>query len=156
MARRQYGCEWSSGSLSNLVEEPSGNEELIRRLLRLVGTPGRSWINFRLPEDVHLFAVKKDWWPRVWLQAAGTAQAMTVECRRVDDDGVERLYTLGYGGPRDAVPRVVVSFNDGAASTLVYPDEMFDAAEAGDIFCHYFETEAVPDGYALRVHDDVE
>ena len=78
---------------------------------------------------------------------------MTIEWRRLDDDGEELLYSLGHGGPRNGEPTVRIEFNDGQNHTLVYPDEVFDATEAGDIFFAYFQTERVPASYALRLFD---
>ncbi|WP_307220035.1 hypothetical protein [Microbacterium sp. SORGH_AS_0888] len=91
--------------------------------------------------------------PSVFVQAGGTADAMTIEWRRVDEDGVERLYTVGHGGQREGEPTVAIELLGGTARALVYPDEVFTADEAGDIFVHYFHALAVPDHYALRESD---
>ncbi len=45
---------------------------------------------------------------------------------------------------------MTIDFLDGRAHALVYPDEVFTADEAGEIFVHYFHTLTVPDRYALR------
>jgi len=55
--------------------------------------------------------------------------------------------------PGTGNPQVRIEFNGGQNHTLVYPDEVFDATEAGDIFFAYFQTERVPDKYVLRLFD---
>lgn len=108
---------------------------------------------WRMPDDAYLPDLDRDEWPSVFLQAAGSAEAMTIEWRRVDDDGEERLYVLGHGGPRDEEPSTPIHMNDGENVILVHPDEVFDATEAGEIFFEYLKTERVPDTYALRPFD---
>ncbi|WP_146185189.1 hypothetical protein [Microbacterium sp. HMWF026] len=134
-----------------------GGNDPRRRLARVIslldGSERSIFIFARVPDGVHFYQHLKNGGSSTFLQAAGTAEAMTIECRRLDDDGEERLYVLGHGGPRSGEPTVRIEFNDGQNHTLVYPDEVFDFSEAGDIFFSYFETERVPDGYALRLFD---
>lgn len=97
-----------------------------------------------------MWEVTRESLPSVFLQAAGTADAMTIEWRRVEEDGAERLYAVGHGGPRDGEPPVTIDFLEGTARALVYPDEVFAADEAGEMFVHYLHTLTVRDRYTLR------
>lgn len=123
-------------------------------MLSLVGEPGRSTFALsKLPDGQSIWDVKGETLPSVFLQAAGTAEDMTVEWRRLDQDGVERLYTVGRGGPRGGEPTMTIEFLDGTGRALVHPDEAFTAEEAGEIFVHYFHTLTVPAHYVLREVD---
>ncbi len=42
------------------------------------------------------------------------------------------------------------STSSGTARALVYPEEVFAADEAGEMFVHYLHTLTVPDRYTLR------
>lgn len=144
----------TAGSRSQFRTFGRDPRQRLMHILSLLGGPERSTFFFaRVPDGVHFFQHLKNGGSSIFLQAAGTAEAMTIECRRIDGDGGERLYVLGHGGPRSGEPTVRIEFNDGQNHTLVYPDEVFDAGEAGDIFFSYFQTERVPDKYALRLFD---
>lgn len=146
--------EVSGTSFANLVNGPRSYEDNLRRLVSLVGGPDRSTLSFsQLPDGQSIWEVTRETLPSLFLQAAGTAEAMTIEWRRVDQDGVERLYTVGHGGQRHGEPTVAIEFLRETARALVYPDEVFTADEAGEIFVHYFHTLAVPGQYTLREVD---
>jgi hypothetical protein len=106
-----------------------------------------------VPEGADFTALTRADLPSTFIQAAGAADAMTIEWRRQDEDGVERLYTVGRGGERTGKPDVPIEFFASTRRTLVYPDEVFDAAEAGDILFHYFQTQTAPGSYVLREFD---
>ncbi|MDP3950587.1 hypothetical protein [Microbacterium sp.] len=86
-----------------------------------------------------------------FIQAAGSADAMTVEVRLVDSDGTGRLYTVGR---REAAEgdRVLVPISDERA-VRVAPNELFDKEEAAAIFADFYRTEAVSETYELRELD---
>lgn len=143
--------EINGASFANLISGPRSYEDNLRRMVSLLGTSDRSTFSLsRLPDGQDIWDVTRESLPSVFLQAAGTAGAMTIEWRRMEQDGTERLYTVGHGGPRDGEPPVTINFLDGTARALVYPDEVFTADEAGEIFVHYFHTLTVPGRYALR------
>ncbi|KZE43039.1 hypothetical protein [Microbacterium sp. T32] len=120
-------------------------------MLSLVGEPGRSTFALsKLTDGQSVWDVTRESLPSVFLQAAGSAEAMTVEWRRVDEDGVERLYVVGRGGRRKRKPAVAIEFFGGTGRAVVFPDEVFRADEAGEVFVHYFHTLTVPDRYVLR------
>lgn len=143
--------EINGASFANLISGPRSYEDNLRRMVTLLGKSDRSTFSLsRLPDGQNIWDVTRESLPSVFLQAAGTAGAMTIEWRRMEQDGTERLYTIGHGEPREGEPHVTIDFLDGTAHALVYPDEVFDADEAGEIFVHYFHTLTVPDRYALR------
>lgn len=146
--------EVNGASFANLVNGPRSYEDNLRRMISLLGEPDRSTFSLsKLPDGQSIWDVTRETLPSVFLQAAGTAEAMTIEWRRLDQDGVERLYTVGHGGQRHGEPTVAIEFLGGTARAFVYPDEVFTADEASEIFVHYFHTLTVPDGYTLRGFD---
>ncbi|WP_156876582.1 hypothetical protein [Microbacterium luticocti] len=156
MVYRDFVYFDSDGSVTTLGDGVLGYEGTLRNIVLKIGSAHRSWMTFaRVPEGIFPDQAGTSWSPTVFLQAAGTAEAMTVEWRKLGDDGKVRLYTLGRGGPRDDEPTIPIHFNDGEAVTYVYPDEVYDATEAGDIFVDYYHHETLTDHYALRVHTDV-
>ncbi|WP_144782024.1 hypothetical protein [Microbacterium sp. BH-3-3-3] len=147
----RFVYEINGSSFANLVNGPRSYEDNLRRMLSLLGTADRSTFTLsKLPDGQDVWDVTRDTLPSVFLQAAGTADAMTVEWRRLDQDGVERIYTVGRSAQHRGAPAVVVKFLQGTAQAVVYPDELFSAKGASEIFVHYFHTLAVPDRYTLR------
>ncbi|WP_295852375.1 hypothetical protein [uncultured Microbacterium sp.] len=146
--------EINGASFANLINGPRSYEDNLRRMVSLLGKSNRSTFSLsKLPDGQDIWDVTPESLPSVFLQAAGTADAMTIEWRRVEDDGTERLYTVGHGGSRDSEPPVTIDFPEGTGRALVYPDEVFTADEAGEIFVHHFLTLTIPDRYALRKRD---
>lgn len=89
-----------------------------------------------------------------YVQCAGTAEALTIEVRVVDDDGVAHQYTVGKPGATPAgAPTEVIQWDEGRHSTKVHPHEVFTADEAAEVFIAYFLTDKVPDEYTLRELD---
>lgn len=154
MSDTSFIYQVNGSGFANLIRTPSSYEANIRRLVFLVREPDRSTLSLMpLTDGRTIHDVTFDSLPTTFLQAAGTATAMTIELRRVDDDGEERLYTLGHAGSRAETPDVRIEFFGGTRSTLVYPPEVFDVEEAGDIFVHYFHTLTIPEQYTLREFD---
>lgn len=105
-ANPTFVYEVNGASFANLPNSPRSYEDNLRRMLSLVGEPSRSTFALsKLPDGQSIWDVKRETLPSVFLQAAGTAEDMTVEWRRLDQDGVERLYTVGRGAARGASPR---------------------------------------------------
>lgn len=89
-----------------------------------------------------------------YLQSAGAAEAMTIEMRVVDADGVANQYTVGKPDAEQAgAPSEVIRWDEGRHSTTVYPNEVFTADEAADVFYAYFLTDTVAEPYRLRKLD---
>jgi hypothetical protein len=68
-----------------------------------------------------------------YIQAAGSAQAMSVELRFLID-GVHRLFVIGRPGPRYGEPAVEIPFFGGKHSLTVYSEEVFTADDAAQLF----------------------
>ena len=86
-----------------------------------------------------------------YIQCAGSAEALTVELRVVDASGVAHQYVIGKpGDPQAGDPSEVIPWDDGRRSTRVYPNEVFTADEAADIFYAYFLTDTIPTTYHHR------
>ncbi|MXP24279.1 hypothetical protein GIY30_23430 [Gordonia sp. HNM0687] len=83
-----------------------------------------------------------------FLQAGGSAEAMTLELRRKESDGSYRQYTLGRGEGSESGSTVEIKVGD--HTYRVTPDEVFTAEDAGEVFVHYFRHGDVPAGLSLR------
>lgn len=125
------------------------DEEIRHMVRRLNGNERFSLSLWKLPEGVSLAGVdpKED---RSYIQCGGTAERMTVELRTVEN-GVVRQEVIGRppaaapaGDPEEEVPF------GGGYGVRVYPNEVFDADEAGDLFVSYYETGDVPARYIKR------
>ncbi|MFJ3491111.1 hypothetical protein [Leifsonia aquatica] len=84
-----------------------------------------------------------------FLQAGGAADRLALEVRYVEDDGKERQYAVGKPGGQysgDPTETVIIGGNE----FHVYPDEVFTADEATDVFYGYFQNDRVPEQYPLR------
>lgn len=86
-----------------------------------------------------------------FLQAAGSADAMTVEVRLPGPDGESHLYTVGRPEPADASTTLIPISDDRAVR--VFSNEIFTADEAAVIFYTYYLTDAVSQPYVLRELD---
>lgn len=149
-----FAYDFEGRSYTTLSGAPQRARPVLKRLPTLLGEPGYTTLGLWVaPEGIDFMDLTPQDLPGTFLQAAGTAEAMTIEWRRADDDGVERLYTLGHGGPREGEPTVDIEFFGGTRTTRVYQDEVFAADEAGEIFIHYYETQRVPELYTLRTFD---
>lgn len=123
----------------------------IRSLLRRLNGEERFSLGiWRLPEGVRFSRVDFDE-DRSYIQGGGSAERMAVEMRTVQG-GVARQEVIGRavaetptGDPKEEVPF------GGGYGVRVYPNEVFDAEEAGDLFVSYYETGDVPAGYTKRL-----
>jgi hypothetical protein len=127
-------------------------EDLIRRqMAHMDGTNTYSASVWRLPLDVPLDKVNCREWPQEYIQAAGSSERMTVEIRRLEDDGA-RQYVIGRSSEGDRRRRqVTIKWN--AHEVKVFPNEVFTADEAAEAFIAYLSTDTVPETYSLRLLD---
>ncbi|WP_137726535.1 hypothetical protein [Prescottella subtropica] len=89
----------------------------------------------------------------VYVQAAGSADAMSVEVRLLVGD-TYRLYVVGRPGARGREPDVEIPFHEGRHRLHVYTGEVFTADEAATIFFEWCRTGSVdPHRYQLREFD---
>ncbi|MDJ0407802.1 hypothetical protein QNA23_30250 [Rhodococcus erythropolis] len=89
-----------------------------------------------------------------YIQAAGSAEAMSVEVRRRGEDGTARLYIVGHPSFRNGEPDVRIPFHNGKHTLTVYSNEVFDAAEAADLFLSWVTDGRIDEtAYQLREFD---
>jgi hypothetical protein len=81
------------------------------------------------------------------VQCIGSAEVLAIELRTTVD-GTPHRYILGLPGDRLGHPGVDVP--NGPDLLRVYPDEVFDAEHATEIFATYFHTGDIPPGFQLR------
>ncbi|WP_120494031.1 hypothetical protein [Microbacterium phyllosphaerae] len=86
-----------------------------------------------------------------FIQAAGSADAMTVEVRLPGPDGEGHLYTVGRPESADGTT-TLIPISDRRA-VRVSSNEVFTADEAAVIFHTYYLTDAVSQPYVLRELD---
>lgn len=84
---------------------------------------------------------------RNYVECIGSADVLAIELR-TEDEGMPRRYLLGLPGERVGYPGVDVP--NGTELLRVYPDEIFDAEHAAEVFATYFHTGAIPTGFQLR------
>jgi len=123
-------------------------DELARLLGRLNGNDRHSLILWKLLEGKSLDQVNPSNDARQYLQAAGSAERMTVEVRRETVDGAEQCV---LGSPHEGSPggeSVVIPW--GVHEVRVETYEVFDAAQASKIFECYYRTGAPPSSCSAR------
>jgi len=129
-------------------------DQIRHSLGRLDGTEDFAYLLYYVPDDAG--------WPDApgyddskyddeYMQSAGSADAMTIEVKRREDDGELRHYVIGRPGDDADAPDVEVRFSE--YSQLIRPTEVFDANEAAQVYYAYFQTRTVPDTYVLRELD---
>jgi hypothetical protein len=124
-------------------------EQIRFSLCQLDGTSSWSYSLWRAPEGADLLDSIP--FSEEYMQCAGTADALALEVRRIEDDGTPHQYAIGKpGGDCTGEPTEVIHFDDGRHSTTVYPHEVFTADEAAVVFYTYFLTNEVSQPYELR------
>lgn len=86
-----------------------------------------------------------------YIQAAGSADAMTVEVRKLGGEqwGAKWVrYTVGHQHAGDLPVDVAIPLPNG--NQMISRAEVFDAEEAGLLFVAYHKTGDIPSGYVLR------
>lgn len=138
-----------------LLDTYRSHEEQIGRMLGLLdGTKRFSYSLWYVPDDAGWpdgdgYDESKYGWE--YIQAGGSADAMTVEVKRLETDGEYHQYVLGRPGDDTGEPDVRIPIAENGED--VRPSEVFTADTATPIFYHYFRTNTVPDGLTLRELD---
>jgi len=78
---------------------------------------------------------------------------MSVELRRLEDDGEYRFYIVGRD--HELGEPLTETIDVQAAHEPRHPAELFTADQAAPVFMHYVEHQTVPDGYTLRLIADM-
>lgn len=153
MTRHTHVVESNGYSRGPLIDSVRPYPDAIRFALnRLNGTSFWAYSLWRAPEDADL--LEDIPLSDEYMQSAGTAEALTVEVRVVDENGTAHQYTVGKpGGTPVGAPTEVIRWDEGRHSTTVHPNEVFTADEAADLFYAYFQTDEVPESYTLRELD---
>lgn len=86
-----------------------------------------------------------------FMQAAGSADGITVEVRLLGADGDYHLYTVGRAEPADGTT-TLIPIND-IRAVRVHSNEVFTADEAAAIFYTYYLSDTVAQPYQLRELD---
>jgi hypothetical protein len=123
---------------------------LKRRLSRLGGRGFSTYTVFIKPgepedmDDVDISTLVE------FIQSAGKAEAMLVEIKRREPDGVLRQYAVG----RDADDQGSVTVTWGSDGSATVPtNEVFTADEAHPVHLQWCWDQTIPDGYRLRLLD---
>lgn len=153
MTRSTHVVESNGYSRGPLIDSVRPYPDAIRFALnRLNGMSSWGYSMWRAPEGADLL----DDIPLSdeYLQSAGSADALTIEMRVIDDEGVAHQYAVGKPGTEQTgEPTEVIRWDEGRRSTSVHPDEVFTADEAADVFYAYFLTDEVPETLTLRELD---
>lgn len=86
-----------------------------------------------------------------FMQAAGSADRMTVEVGMSGADGEHHLYTVGRPEPADGTTTLIPMSDDRAIR--VFSNEIFTADEAAAVFYMFYLTDTVSQPYVLRELD---
>jgi hypothetical protein len=135
----------SSGWMSEFTEEIPGQ---IAAIVNRLGDGEYTFTSiYPLPPDAKY---DETVYPDEWIQATGTApERITAEIRRLDPDGMYRVYTVGHAeaaGESAATEPI----HNGDNTYTVRPAEVLAADEVIDLFQHYYDQHAVPSGWHLR------
>lgn len=153
MTRPTHISQMNGSSRGALIDDFRPYPEQIRYAVnQMDGSSFWAWSLWRAPEGADL--LESIPFNDEYMQCAGTAEALTIEIRRLDPDGTAHQYTIGKpGGERVGEPTEVIHWDEGRHSTTVFPHEVFTADEAAVIFYTYFLTDAVSQPYELRELD---
>lgn len=123
-------------------------EELRDLLYRLNGYDRFSLILWALPTGRYLDETSPDEDAREYLQCAGNADRMVVEMRRLIE-GEPQQYVIGRPvAAGSSEPGQEVHWSNFV--TVVYGNEVFDAAETAALFASYYESGEIPAQYFER------
>jgi hypothetical protein len=129
----------------------------VRRMLGLLDNDEQfAWQIWWCPDDADWMfnpAPVEEQYSDSYLQAGGTAEKMSVELRRREEDGEYRFYIVGRD--HDLSEPLTETIDVQAAHEPRHPAELFTADQAAPVFMHYVEHQTVPDGYTLRLIADM-
>ncbi|WIE60924.1 hypothetical protein DEI97_014370 [Curtobacterium sp. MCLR17_032] len=144
----------SNSSVSSILQDTfRPMPDQVRRRLGLLDNDEQfAWLIWWCPDDADwMFNPKpaEEQYSGSYLQAGGTAEKMSVELRRREDDGEYRFYIVGRD--HDLSEPLTETIDVQAAHEPRHPAELFTADQAAPVFMHYVEHQTVPDGYTLRL-----
>ena len=124
--------------------------EFVSPLRRLNGAERWFLLLYPLPEG-KTFEEVRNLATEQYVQAAGSAEAMTVEIRKPGGRqwGADWVrYTIGHAHEGDLPLDVAIPLPN--SNQIISSAEVFGADEAADIFISYYKTGDIPPGYVLR------
>lgn len=124
-------------------------DHLRMMLGHLDGQEKFTYVIWRAPNPESIIATPQDGGDG-FMQAAGSADQMTVEVRLAGPDGQTHLYTVGRPEPADETTLIPISQT---RAVRVFSNEVFTADAAAVIFYTYYLTDAVAQPYVLRELD---
>jgi len=144
----------SNGSVSSILQDTfRPMPDQVRRRLGLLDNDEQfAWLIWWCPDDADWMfnpGPAEEQYGDSYLQAGGTAEKMSVELRRREDDGEYRFYIVGRD--HDLSEPLTETIDVQAAHEPRHPAELFTADQAAPVFMHYVEHQTVPDGYTLRL-----
>lgn len=148
----------TNSSISSVLKETfRPMQEQVRHMLGLLDDDEHfAWRIWWCPDDADwMFNPEKveAEFDAAYLQAGGTAEKVSVELRRREDDGEYRFYVVGRD--HDLAEPLTDAIDVQDAHEPRHPAELFTADEAAPVFVHYVEQQKIPDGYALRLIDSM-
>jgi hypothetical protein len=131
--------------MSEFTEEIPGQ---IAAIINRLGDGEYTYFSiFPLPTDAKY---DETVYPDEWIQATGVApERLTAEIRRLDPDGIYRVYTIGHAKAAEESTETE-SIRNGDNTYQVRAAEVLSAGEVIDLFRHYHDQHAVPAGWHLR------
>jgi hypothetical protein len=141
----------TNGRISDELKRNGLPEEEIRRRVRLLdGTERYSLSLWTFPSEIPFDKVDLNNWPQKYIQAAGSADRMIVEVRKVAD-GLPQQFVVGRQASeidQGIAAHEIVVWNDNHSAVM--SSEVFSAGEAVELFLAYYKTGEVPPSYSLR------
>jgi hypothetical protein len=123
-------------------------DDIAKMLGRLDGTKTFSLILWKLPTGKRLDETVAQRDATEYIQAAGSADRMTVEVRRSVGGKFEH-FVVGRA-PRGENSGNKETIHWDGVKTIVAHNEVFSADEAAELFLSYYRTGWVPSSYVLR------
>lgn len=136
---------------SELKDRADTPETVIRQRLSLLDGNRRFSLGlWAIPGGVTFDDVDLAQWPKEYIQVAGAQERMTIEVRKLEADQ-PRQYIIGHHARTYEEDRQSEIIHWNGCEATVLPSEVFNAAEAADIFMFYYATGSVPKSCTLRL-----
>jgi hypothetical protein len=125
----------------------------IRRNLTLLdGDEMYAYSLWKLPEGAKWRDGLPADWPHEYMQSAGSAEAMNIEIRQIED-GAANQYAVTRSAARSSDPEQSIVFGPKRRELRIPSSEVFTADEAFPVYKQYYASGVVPEGFALRPLD---
>ena len=146
-----YAEQHDGGGMSWLTDHYRPIPDHLQRILGMLDGVDRYTYSIWRGADPESIIGFREFADDSFIQAAGSAEGITVEVRLPGADGEGHLYTVGRPEPADGTT-TLIPINDERA-VRVFSNEVFTAGEAAAIFYTYYLTDTVTQPYVLRELD---